>query len=173
MCKRIMKDQTLAIGDVPFYKIGTFGKNADAYISRTLFEEYKRKYSYPTEGTVLISASGTIGRTVVYDGEDAYFQDSNIIWIENDETLVLNNFLFYMYSVTKWPTSKGGGIDRLYNKNLEKILIPIPPIEIQKIIVDALDKFSILTASLQNGLPAEIEARRQQYEYYRNKLLTF
>ncbi|MCF0210095.1 MAG: restriction endonuclease subunit S, partial [Bacteroidales bacterium] len=51
--------------------------------------------------------------------------------------------------------------------------IPIPPKEIQERIVEILDKFEKLTTSYQDGLPAEIRAREQQYEYYRNKLLTF
>src|SRR5690554_2975672 len=95
MCKRILKAQTSTEGEVPFYKIGTFGKEPDAYIPRKLFEEYKGKYNFPKIGEILISASGTIGRTVIFNGEDAYFQDSNIVWIENDESIVLNKFLFY------------------------------------------------------------------------------
>ena len=78
MCKRIMKAETSSSGDVPFYKIGTFGKKADAFISREKFDEYRNTYSYPKKGDILISAAGTIGRTVVYNGEDAYYQDSNI-----------------------------------------------------------------------------------------------
>ena len=97
MCKRILKNQTTSEGDIPFYKIGTFGKKADAFISRQLFEEYKEKYSFPKKGTILISASGTIGRTVVYDGEPAYYQDSNIIWLEHDESKILNSYLYYCH----------------------------------------------------------------------------
>ena len=98
MCKRIMKNETnMSIG-IPFYKIGTFGQKADAYISKDLFNEYKKKYSYPKKGDVLISASGTIGRTVVFNGESAYFQDSNIVWIDNDETKVLNIYFKYLLS---------------------------------------------------------------------------
>lgn len=89
MCKRILKSQTTSTGDVPFYKIGTFGKKADAFISKELFLEYKEKYSYPKKGSILISAAGTIGRTVIYDGKPAYYQDSNIVWLEHDETVVL------------------------------------------------------------------------------------
>lgn len=88
MCKRILKSQTTSTGDVPFYKIGTFGKKADAFISKELFLEYKEKYSYPKKGSILISAAGTIGRTVIYDGKPAYYQDSNIVWLEHDETVV-------------------------------------------------------------------------------------
>ncbi len=86
MCKRIMKNQTSVDGDVPFYKIGTFGGKANAYISMELFDEYKKKYSYPKIGDILISAAGTIGRTVIFDGEPSYFQDSNIVWIDKFET---------------------------------------------------------------------------------------
>ncbi|HDW4019774.1 TPA: restriction endonuclease subunit S, partial [Escherichia coli] len=81
MCKRILKSQTSSEGEIPFYKIGTFGKEPDSYISRKLFNEFKEKYSYPKVGEVLISASGTIGRTVIFDGRESYFQDSNIVWI--------------------------------------------------------------------------------------------
>ena len=126
MCKRILKSQTSSEGEIPFYKIGTFGKQPDAYIPRNLFEEYKEKYNYPKIGEVLISASGTIGRTVIFDGKDAYFQDSNIVWIENDESVVLNKFLFYFYKIANWGVSEGGTILRLYNDKLRKLLIPIP-----------------------------------------------
>lgn len=173
MCKRIFKEQTSEIGEIPFYKIGTFGKTPNAYITRELFEEYKSKFSYPKKGDILISASGTIGRTVIFDGKDAYFQDSNIVWIENDEKKVLNKFLFYFYQITNWNVAEGGTIQRLYNDNLKKIKIPLPPLEEQKRIVNILDKFDTLTNSITEGLPKEIELRRKQYEYYREKLLSF
>ncbi|MGN8538919.1 restriction endonuclease subunit S [Helicobacter pylori] len=121
---------------------------------------------------MLISASGTIGKAVIYDGKPAYFQDSNIVWIDNDETLVKNDFLFYVYSNVKWNTEHTT-ILRLYNDNFRNTLIPIPPLEIQQEIVKILDQFSILTTDLLAGIPAEIEARKKQYEYYREKLLTF
>ncbi|WP_118778944.1 restriction endonuclease subunit S [Neisseria lactamica] len=173
MCKRILKDQTSSFGDVPFYKIGTFGKNPNSYISRKLFEEYKEKYHYPRLGEVLISASGTIGRTVIFDGQDAYFQDSNIVWIENDEKQVLNKYLFYFYQIAKWDIAEGGTIPRLYNENLRKMLVPIPPLAEQEKIVAILDKFDTLTHSISEGLPHEIALRRKQYEYYREQLLAF
>lgn len=172
MCKRILKRQTSQQGDVPFYKIKTFGGTADAYISRNLYEEYKEKYSFPKPGSVLISAAGTIGRAVPYDGRDAYFQDSNIVWIENDETVALNRYLFYYYKIADWKTD-GGTIKRLYNDRILNTAIPVPPLSEQHRIVDYLDKFDALINDLTLGLPAEIEARRKQYEYYRDRLLTF
>lgn len=172
MCKRIMKHQTSSSGDVPFYKIGTFGKEADAYISRELYEDYKRKFSFPSKGTILISAAGTIGRCVIYDGEDAYFQDSNIVWLDNDEKLVLNSYLYHFYQIVDWDTD-GGTIKRLYNDRFLATPIPIPPMELQEKIVGILDRFETLVNDLSKGLPAEIEAVKERYEYYRNKLLTF
>ncbi len=172
MCKRVMKHQTTRYGEIPFYKIGTFGNTADAFISKKLFLEYKTKYSFPKKGDILISASGTIGKAVIYDGKPAYFQDSNIVWIDNDETLVKNDFLFYVYSNVKWNTEHTT-ILRLYNDNFRNTLIPIPPLEIQQEIVKILDQFSILTTDLLAGIPAELKARKKQYEYYREKLLTF
>ena len=166
MCKRIMKNQTFDKGDVPFYKIGTFGGNADAFINKNLFLEYKSKFSFPQKGEILLSASGTIGRTVVYNGEDAYFQDSNIVWISNDETQVTNAFLYYCYQIVDWKID-GGTIKRLYNYNLKNTIIPTPSLDEQNRIVGILDTF---TASIDN-LKEQIAQRRKQYEYYRDQLL--
>ena len=173
MCKRILKSQTSDTGDIPFYKIGTFGKEPNAFISRELFEKYREKYNYPKMGEILISASGTIGRTVIFNGEDAYFQDSNIVWIENDEKQVLNKFLFYLYQIADWNIAEGGTIKRLYNDNLKKLQIPIPPLSVQNQIVAILDTFDTLTQSISEGLPKEIKLRQKQYEYYREQLLNF
>lgn len=173
MCKRILKNQTASSGDIPFYKIGTFGKKPDAYISNELFQEYKQKYSYPKKGDILISASGTIGRTVIFDGENSYFQDSNIVWIDNDETLVLNKYLYHFYKIAKWGIAEGGTIQRLYNDNLKKVKISIPPLKEQQRIVSILDKFETLTNSITEGLPLAIEQSQKRYEYYRELLLNF
>lgn len=173
MCKRILKEQTVSSGDVPFYKIGTFGGVADAYISQELFDSYKSKFSYPQKGDILISAAGTIGRTVEFDGKPAYFQDSNIVWLKHDESIVLNSYLKYCYTLNPWAISTGGTIARLYNDNILNATIPVPPIAEQQKIVDILDRFDTLTNDLTSGLPAEMEKRRQQYEYYRDRLLTF
>lgn len=173
MCKRIMKSETSPNGEIPFYKIGTFGGQPNAFISRQTFEKYKSQYSFPKKGDILISAAGTIGRTVVYDGEPAYYQDSNIVWINNDETLVLNNYLHYVYQLSPWHISTGGTIARLYNDNIANAKINIPSLKEQERIVSILDRFDKLCNDISEGLPAEIEARRKQYEYYRDKLLSF
>lgn len=132
MCKRIFKEQTTAQGEIPFYKIGTFGKIADSYISRETYEEYKEKYIYPKVGDILLSASGTIGRTVIYDGEDAYFQDSNIIWFNAHKEPLDNSFLYQFYQVVKWSGLEGSTIKRLYNENVLSTNINLPSLEEQK-----------------------------------------
>ena len=124
MNKRIFKGETADTGNVPFYKIGTFGSQPDAFISRELFDEYKIKYPYPTIGDLLISASGSIGRIVEYKGEDAYFQDSNIVWLKHDHRLE-NSFLKQFYAIVKWKGLEGSTIKRLYNKNILETEISI------------------------------------------------
>lgn len=139
MCKRILKSQTSPIGEVPFYKISTFGGKADCFITRKLFEEYKNKYSFPKKGEILISAAGTLGKTVVYNGEEAFFQDSNIVWVDNDEKFVLNDFLYYYYQLKPWKKTTGSTIERLYNNNLRDINVVFPTeINEQKRIINVL-----------------------------------
>lgn len=139
MCKRVLKSQTSLNGEIPFFKISTFGGIADCFISRELYEEYKTKYSFPKKGSILISASGTLGRTVIYNGEEAFFQDSNIVWVDNDESVVLNDFLYYYYQLKPWKKTTGSTIERLYNNNLRDIDIIFPTqISEQKKIVDIL-----------------------------------
>ena len=144
MCKRIFKDETSENGDIPFFKIGTFGGVADAYISKDLFEEYKSKYPYPKPTDILISASGTIGRTVVYNGENAYFQDSNIVWLNIDKSKLLNAFLFYIYQTLNWESVEGSTIKRLYNSDLLATTISLPTLQEQQkigVFFTALDRY--------------------------------
>ncbi|GHS13034.1 hypothetical protein VN1286_03780 [Helicobacter pylori] len=171
MCKRVMKHQTTRYGEIPFYKIGTFGNTADAFISKKLFLEYKTKYSFPKKGDILISASGTIGRAVIYDGKPAYFQDSNIVWIDNDETLVKNDFLFYAYSNVKWNTEHTT-ILRLYNDNFRNTLIPLPPLDEQIAIANilsdldrylySLDALILKKESIKKALSFELLSQRKR-----------
>lgn len=80
---------------------------------------------------------------------------------------------FYLNSIDLAPYISGGAQSKLNQKNLNRIEIPLPSQERQKYIVDILDRFDAICNDLTSGLPAEIEARQKQYEYYRDKLLTF
>ena len=151
MCKRIFKEQTSVKGDVPFYKIGTFGGDADAFISQELFEEYKVKYPYPSKGAILISASGSIGRTVEFTGKDEYFQDSNIVWLTHDKSLC-DRFLKCFYETVKWAGIEGSTIKRLYNDNILKTEIALPCISEQKAIGNFFSNLDHLIALHQRTL---------------------
>ena len=166
MCKRILKEETNSVGGVPFFKIGTFGGQADVFITKEKFEEYKNAYSYPKTGDVLISAAGTIGRTVVFDGKDAYFQDSNIVWIENDESKVLNEYLFYCYKNIRWTTSVGSTILRLYNDDIRNTDIIVPPLSEQKKIASVLSALDDKIA-LNKKMNQKLEAMAKRlYDYW-------
>lgn len=161
MCKRILKKQTTPDGEIPFYKIGTFGKKANSYISKEIYNDFRSKYSFPKKGEILISASGTIGRRVVYDGLPAYFQDSNIVWIDNNEQLVTNDYLYQFYGVCDWNPSKGATISRLYNSDLRKIKISYPSITEQKIIVPKMEDLKSKILQLESNYIRKVEDLNQ------------
>jgi type I restriction enzyme S subunit len=148
MCRRVFNQETKLEGVIPFYKIGTFGKEADAYISQELYDNYRQRFSFPKTGDVLISAAGTIGRTMVYDGEPAYYQDSNIVWIDNKEGLVLNKYLYYVLQVAKYNT-EGGTIQRLYNSILKNTKFICPTKSEQTAISTALSDTDALIENLE------------------------
>ena len=162
MCKRIFKEQTSEEGDVPFYKIGTFGGTPDAYISRELFEEYKKAYQYPNKGDILISASGSIGRTVEYTGEDEYFQDSNIVWLKHGD-IIDNAFLKVLYSVVEW-SCEGSTIKRLYNDNFLKTEFMLPYIEEQTKIGELFSQIDNLITLHQRKLEKLIIIKKSMLE---------
>lgn len=101
------------------------------------------------------------------------------IWrLEFDETLLLKKYLYYFLlneveAIKSSPTTTKSTMMHISMKEMKKRMVPVPPIEVQQRIVDILDKFDALVNDISQGLPAEIEARRKQYEYYRDKLLTF
>ena len=138
MCKRILAAQTNTEGGVPFYKIGTIGGKADTYISKDLFDEYKMKYSYPHKGEVMVTCAGTVGKCVIYNGEDSYYQDSNIVWIDNPSEIISNNFLYHLLSRTNWSYLNSTTIVRIYNDDLRNLRLFCPKHDEQKKIAHFL-----------------------------------
>ena len=167
MCKRILKSQTNEFSGIPFYKISTFGGTPTVYIDEKIYREYKEKYSYPKKGDILISAAGTIGKTVIFDGEDSYFQDSNIVWIENDESKVTNQFLYYFLQTNPFITTNGSTIKRLYNDNLRDTTIPnVPSIQQQNKITDILGTLD-KKIQINNQINQELETMAKTlYDYW-------
>ena len=141
MCRRIFQSQTKAYGAIPFYKISTFGGKTDAYISQELYEKYKLMYPYPEKGDVLISAAGTIGKTVIFDGKDSYFQDSNIVWLKVDKEVIDRKFLWWFYRSFPWDAIEGTTIQRLYNSIILDTKINLPDKPEQEEIARTLSQF--------------------------------
>lgn len=130
-------------------------------------------------GDLLFSGTGTIGQIVVLQNTPTNWNIKEGVYaIKPKQEIVLSKFLAYLLSETSvrntyLKKAMGGTVKSVPMKILLAIEIPIPPLTEQNRIVAILDHFEALTTSLQNGLPAEIAARRQQCEYYRDKLLNF
>ncbi|WRB32487.1 restriction endonuclease subunit S [Helicobacter pylori] len=92
------------------------------------------------------------------------------ILFSKNPTINIRFIFFYMQTI---PYNIGGEHARHWISRYSQLEVPIPPLEIQQEIVKILDQFSLLTTDLLAGIPAEIKARKKQYEYYREKLLTF
>ena len=119
------------------------------------------------------TTDGAYAGTIFY--REGKFSITNVCGlIKNNDTMFNIKFLFHwLRLVAKNYVYSGMGNPKLMSNQTAEILIPVLTMEEQQRIVSILDRFEALTTDLQSGLPAEIEARRQQYEYYRNKLLTF
>ncbi|WP_120919703.1 restriction endonuclease subunit S [Helicobacter pylori] len=124
--------------------------------------------------TIAISSSGVYAGYVSYWDIPVFLADS--FSVSPKQKTLMPKYLFHYLTTQQdaiHATKSTGGIPHVYSKDLQNFLIPIPPLEVQQEIVKILDQFSILTTDLLAGIPAEIKARKKQYEYYREKLLTF
>ncbi|WRD53907.1 restriction endonuclease subunit S [Helicobacter pylori] len=125
--------------------------------------------------SVIIKSRGNIG----FEYYNQPFSHKNEIWSYSSKTnQMLVKFLYYylsnnQYYFQKLAQSSSVKLPQLSVSDTDEYEVPVLPLEIQQEIVKILDQFSILTTDLLAGIPAEIEARKKQYEYYREKLLTF
>lgn len=168
MCKRIFSSQTVEVGEIPFYKIGTFGGEPDAYISVSLYKKFRDKYSFPEKGDILISAAGTLGKTVIYDGCSAYFQDSNIVWLKIDKSKICNEYLYHAYKLIRWASPEGSTISRLYNGIIRATMIVIPTLLEQTAIATILSDMD----SELNALEQKLAKARSLKQGMMQQLLT-
>ena len=130
-------------------------------------------------GDILFSGTGTIGETaVIADEPNNWNIKEDVYSIKPNTKYVLPKFLRYLLmsnpiKETYMKKVAGGTVKSIPMGELRKIVLPVPPLEEQKLIVSILDRFDKLCNDISEGLPAEIEARQKQYEYYRDKLLSF
>ena len=130
---------------------------------------YYKKNNRVANSTMVINVGASAG-TVGFCDKEFWSSDGCFCFAQNE--LVNQKYLYFFLQTVEYSIKskvRKAGIPTLDNKDVEKIMIPIPPLAVQEEIVRILDKFNFLAAELQ----AELQARQQQYEYYRNKLLTF
>lgn len=147
------------------------------YISKEAYSKYK---VYPQKNDIFMTRIGSIGSCAIVDRDDeklAYYV--SLALIRPNLNIVTSKYLKHIIesNVGKKELARRTLVNAVPIKinlgDIGKIVIPVPPLEEQERIVAILDKFNALVNDISVGLPAEIDARRKQYEYYRNKLLTF
>lgn len=129
---------------------------------------------------LIISCSGTVGKvSVILDNDPKGIINQALLILRLNKNLIMPKYMKYYlespigYRSITANTNKSAQVNIASRDAIEKIMIPVPSLEEQKRIVDILDTFDALVNDIPEGLPAEIKLRRQQYEYYRNKLLSF
>ncbi|MGL2834695.1 restriction endonuclease subunit S, partial [Helicobacter pylori] len=179
-----------------FFKLNTPNAN-NYYVTVRELEEYTIKFTHQTDriddnalslclkrsnlekDDILFSGTGTIGKvSIIKENPNNWAIKEGVYSIKPNKKIVFPRFLMFCFENSHIQNdikskSFGGTVKSISMNDLKQITIPIPPLEIQQEIVTILDQFSILTTDLQAGIPAEIKARKKQYEYYREKLLTF
>lgn len=150
----------------------TFTENTKK-INISQYERYKIELD---DATILMSINGTIGKIALYNREPIILGKSVAYFNVNER--ILKKYLYYLLQTNRsnaYYEKKltGSTINNLGLKALREYQIPLPPIDVQKNIIKILDRFDKLNNDMSEGLPAEIEARKKQYEYYRDTLLSF
>ncbi|WRG84866.1 restriction endonuclease subunit S [Helicobacter pylori] len=183
--------QTLAPKGVEFRKLGEVCEILDnrripiaknkrnpgtyPYYGANGIQDYIDSYIFDGD-FVLVGEDGSV---INKDNTPVVNWASGKIWVNNHAHVLQTKnelklkFLYFYLQTIDVSYCVAGTPPKINQENLKKITIPIPPLEIQQEIVKILDQFSLLTTDLLAGIPAEIKARKKQYEYYREKLLTF
>lgn len=174
-------DKAKNAGDVRFIRItdindsGYLSPSDAKYIDLT---EESKKYLLKKGDLLLARTGATYGKTLFFDSDEPAVYASFLIRIVLDNAVIRNRYYWHFSkSSLYWEqaekyVSKGG--QQQFNANaISRVKVPIPSLEVQDRIINVLDNFDAICSDLNIGLPAEIEARQKQYEYYRDKLLTF
>ena len=163
-------------GKYPFYKVADMNNSdvfmdvANNYISEEVSQKLRCKPA--PKGTIIFpkigAAMGTNKKRILT--KDSCY-DNNVMGLIAKSDIIVDRFLYYSFSRFKlMDFAKGTGVvPSLDTNKLKKLSIPVPPLAVQEEIVRILDHFTDLAAELQ----AELQARKEQYEYYRNELLSF
>ena len=182
---RVHKNEWTTEG-VPFYRSsdviskfnGVENSRGKAYISFDLYKKLSEKSGKIMKDDILITGGGSIGIPYIVPTNDPiYVKDADLLCIQKSDKFN-SRFLYHYFLSTEFRKylkniTHNATIAHYTISQIEDTLVPLPSIEIQNRIVNVLDNFEKICSDLNIGLPAEIEARQKQYEYYRDKLLTF
>ena len=156
-------NEQLEVGDYPFF---------------VRSQEIRRKNEYEFDETAIITSGDGVGVGKIFhfvSGKYALHQRAYRINI-TDSNIIPKYFFYYMKNMFYeyiLKSAYSSSVTSIRRPMLNNFYVPLPPLEEQQRIVDILDRFDALVNDIKDGLPAEIEARQKQYEYYRDKLLTF
>lgn len=162
-------------GTVPWFTLKDIRKNGDLLTRsiEAITEKAVKKELYP-ENSLILSTTATIGEVAII--KSPYICNQQLTSIKpNDEVNIRYLYYYFKNSTNELinASSSSGSVKIINQSNLKKLKIPIPPLNIQEKVVQVLDKFQSLIAETSGLLPKEREQRQKQYEYYRNKLLSF
>ena len=147
------------------------------YVDKSDFSKLERSKLHI--GDMLFTYVGTVGQVAIVDEEDKYYLAPNVALIRCDKEVLLPHYMKYYFQTTQfWDKQirrllQSSSMQNIPMEKIRKFEITAPPLDVQNRIVNVLDNFEKICSDLNIGLPAEIEARQKQYEYYRDKLLTF
>ena len=146
------------------------------YVDKSDFSKLERSKLHI--GDMLFTYVGTVGQVAIVDEEDKYYLAPNVALIRCDKEVLLPQYMKYYFQTTQfWDKQirrllQSSSMQNIPMEKIRKFEIVVPPLDVQNRIVNVLDNFEKICSDLNIGLPAEIEARQKQYEYYRDKLLT-
>ena len=147
------------------------------YVDKSDFSKLERSKLHI--GDMLFTYVGTVGQVAIVDEEDKYYLAPNVALIRCDKEVLLPQYMKHYFQTTQfWDKQirrllQSSSMQNIPMEKIRKFEIVVPPLDVQNRIVNVLDNFEKICSDLNIGLPAEIEARQKQYEYYRDKLLTF
>lgn len=177
----IKRDQVTPDG-IPCVRYGeiytTYNTWFDECVSHTQLE-YVKSPKYFEYGDILFAITGEsvedIAKSIAYVGNEKCLAGGDIVVMKHKQNPKYLSYVLSTYAVRQ-QKSKGKIKSKVVHSNvasIENIEIPLPPLDVQERFANVLDNFESICSDLKIGLPAEIEARKKQYEYYRDKLLSF
>ena len=158
-----------------YTKYGFSTDNVVSYTDETVFEKLRKAY----KNDILIATTSEniedVGKCLVWLGDEEVGFSGDMYSYRTDENAKYIAYYFQsdQFQKQKERIANGTKVIRIHSDDMKKIEIPLPPLSLQHKIVTILDKFQAMIADAKGLLPTEIEQRQQQYEYYREKLLTF